>query len=276
MLVYFIVVAYNSERERLDRVLNAAAREARVIVVDNSTSSDARRIVADATARVGAGYRSMDGNAGIARAINTGARDAFGNGADAVVLLDDDSIVPVGFIQRMCETFVLSPRRIVSATGGETAKLQRPSVATTDTMMSSGSLISREAFEEIGGMNEPLFVDLVDFEWAWRAEDLGWQVVCDTGVILEHRRGEGGYTFLGVELHYSAPTREYYAIRNLVHLIHQGSLSRGRAARLFAKNVLRIALLAALGPNRIQRLRFFTTGLRDGMRGRLGSINANQ
>ena len=61
--------------------------------------------------------------------------------------------------------------------------------------LSSGSLIPKKAFIEIGGMEEDLFIDLVDYEWCWRAQKQGFSTFVTKEVKMAHRLGEDVITF---------------------------------------------------------------------------------
>lgn len=270
MRVAFVCIAYNSEPVRFAEVLRAASAESDVLVVDNSTTESARARVHSIAKSTGAMYHSMQRNAGIASAINHGAREAFARGFDAIVMLDDDSIVPPGFISRMCESYAASDGAVVSVLGAELASISTSCLLPTKTMMSSGTLVSRAAFEQVGPMFEPLFVDYVDFEWGWRANELGWSVLVDAGVTISHRRGAGAFSVFGRTIHYSSPVRDYYSVRNLIFLTRMSMVPGGRAVVLIGKQFARMGVLAIAGPERRARVSEFLRGLSDGVRNRLG------
>jgi rhamnosyltransferase len=270
MRVAFVCIAYNSEPVRFAEVLRAASAESDVLVVDNSTTESARARVHSIAKSAGAMYHSMQRNAGIASAINHGARAAFARGFDAIVMLDDDSIVPPGFISRMCESYAASDGAVVSVLGAELASISTSCLLPTKTMMSSGTLVSRAAFEQVGPMFEPLFVDYVDFEWGWRANELGWSVLVDAGVTISHRRGAGAFSVFGQTIHYSSPVRDYYSVRNLIFLTRMSMVPGGRAVVLIGKQFARMGVLAIAGPERRARVSEFLRGLSDGVRNRLG------
>ena len=52
--------------------------------------------------------------------------------------------------------------------------------------ISSGSLIRKEVFEEVGLMNEDLFIDFVDNELCWRAKFFGYKIFISSRAKMNH------------------------------------------------------------------------------------------
>ena len=46
-----------------------------------------------------------------------------------------------------------------------------------------------ESIKEIGLMNSDLFIDMVDYEWCWRANSKGFTLYEDERVIFKHQIG---------------------------------------------------------------------------------------
>jgi N-acetylglucosaminyl-diphospho-decaprenol L-rhamnosyltransferase len=173
---------------RLLESLAGAGDGFETIVVDNGTG--AAEIETAARRLDGCQVLRLDSNAGYSRAVNLAARRADG---DALVLLNDDSTVDRGYVERICEA--LDPGSGVVMAAGvmrdasspeliETAGMEidrtllafdylngRPlevlgSVADPVGPSAAAAAIWRDAFEEIGGFDEALFaygedVDLV-------------------------------------------------------------------------------------------------------------------
>lgn len=56
-------------------------------------------------------------------------------------------------------------------------------------LISSGSLIPVDALVEVGMNNSSLFIDLVDFEWCYRAKYAGYHVLMTSNVTMKHNVG---------------------------------------------------------------------------------------
>ena len=55
-------------------------------------------------------------------------------------------------------------------------------------VITSGSLVKREAFEHVCGFNESLFIDQVDHEFCYRLKRRGWRILKVDGIALNHNQ----------------------------------------------------------------------------------------
>lgn len=255
-----------------------------LIVVDDASSAGASRQVL--TQLEGAGVRVLRGerNAGIAAALNRGIRIALDAGARAVVTFDQDSHAPTGFVASL-----LSARDAAAAEGlrvGPVVPQRFASVSQVSGRTGGGTLLARhviqsgmlldaETIREVGGMLEPLFIDLVDTEYELRCLDHGRRAIAAPGASLEHtlgRRYRGRGLPLPV-LTLSTPFRYFYRARNRV-IIDRRYLRR-YPARILRDSVLDSAhfLLAwSLARPRRTMWRLLREGRRAGRRGQGGRI----
>jgi hypothetical protein len=60
-----------------------------------------------------------------------------------------------------------------------------------DVLIASGSLLPMAVLDEVGGMEEALFIDQVDTEWCLRARGRGYRAFGVRDAVLDHRPGEG-------------------------------------------------------------------------------------
>jgi N-acetylglucosaminyl-diphospho-decaprenol L-rhamnosyltransferase len=171
--------------------LAAAGGSFQTIVVDNGTG--ASELDESAGRLDGASVLRLDRNEGYGRAVNRAARESEG---DALVLLNDDSVVDPGYVERLTAT--LDPGAgVVMATGVmrdagapdliETAgiELDRTLLAydylngehlsvldgpVKDPVGPSGAAaaFAREAFDRVGGFDEALFAYLEDVDLVLR------------------------------------------------------------------------------------------------------------
>lgn len=77
---------------------------------------------------------------------------------------------------------------------------------------------SKISLLEIGGLDESLFIDGVDFEWCCRAQSKGYVVGQTTKLTLTHKVGQKDFRIGKYQSIISAPFRYYYQCRNYVWL----------------------------------------------------------
>jgi len=172
-------------------------------------------------------------NMGLAHALNQGIKAAFDQGADHVLLLDQDSRPDPVMIARLtsaaksieaqqrqlaCVAPLLHDRKFgqITATSAKFEVCDIPSFAT------SGTLITRSGWKHVGPMWDELFIDGIDHEWCFRARAKGMETVQIPGVIMEHDMGEDAINLLGhFKPVHRSPIRHYFIVRNTLWLLRQ-------------------------------------------------------
>lgn len=176
-------------------------------------------------------------NSGIAAALNAGTRRALELGADYVLHLDQDSVLDSDYVERVLATFT------------EAADASRLGIVLTDSVnhqpsippryspegfglvdegIQSGLVVSAECLNDVGMLDERLFIDCVDIEFCLRARNHGWNIAVAAGANITHALGRlepfkpfGRQRFhdgKAATYQYHAPFREYYITRNNIDL----------------------------------------------------------
>lgn len=292
-----IVVTHNPDVARLRACIGAVRGQVGgLLVYDNATSN----VEFDELAwglQDAATIRSPV-NIGLAAAINRGIGYAGRNGFSRVLILDQDSIPAPDMVATLCRALdELGYEGKAAAVGPQFQDtrngVQAPFVrigfpfnrklygspgerVECDFLISSGSLIPLRVLEQIGDMDESLFIDNVDLEWSFRARHHGYRLygVCDAkmghsiGDAVRPSRWVRGGRFV------HGPVRLYYMMRNRVLLYRRKETPAMWIAqdvpRLFGKLVRMSLLIAPRGRN----LRAMCRGLWDGLRGRSGPMPA--
>ncbi len=223
-------------------------------------------------------------NIGLARAFNQGMERAFAQGADHVILLDQDTRPPPTMPDELLERadrFIagggalgcLGPRpvdrkRPGAATSARHAGLidSRTSLVPVATIISSGMVIPRTAFERVGGMWNELFIDHVDHEWCFRAANAGLAVMIAPDIVMPHNMGDAGIEFLGryKPIHRSS-FRHYHLVRNTLWLVRCSFIPRRWRIVEAAKLGYRLPIYLAFGTARGRSLAAIAQGLRHGL-----------
>jgi GT2 family glycosyltransferase len=245
-----VIVTYHCG-DRLDTIVAALLPQvAGVVVVDNGSDAGTVAALEALSARHGAAItliRNGD-NRGLGAAQNQGIRAALGQGAQWVLLLDDDSIPeatmvatlhaaaqayrgdrPLGMVApRYVEQGVDVRSRYVAPRGRFWfVRRQLTAGMLADdavTVIASGSMISRELFAAIGLMAEGFFIDYVDHDFCLRARAAGYRIRLVGDAVLRHRQGnKTKRTIAGITLvtaNYS-PLRRYHIFRNRLFVLRR-------------------------------------------------------
>jgi rhamnosyltransferase len=298
MRVAAIVVLYHPKRDTLERLLRSITDQVAIIfVVDNTAEPTEESVELIRRFEPQAHYLPMGDNRGIASAQNTGIRAAIDADCSHVLLLDQDSVLPVGMVNRLRsgEEQLLRKHRQVAAVGPQfwdekTGKaypavqlgyfrirkiyLNKESTepVETDYLIASGSMLRISVLREVGLMREDLFIDWVDVEWGLRARSMGFRSYHIPDALMTHNVGDAVVSILGRDVHVHSDIRNYYMLRNALYLFRLKSMG-WRWRITFAPRIpCYLLIYPFLSGNRRDNLRMIWRALIDGVSGRLGPI----
>ncbi len=261
-----VAVTYNPDIELLERSIASYAEAVdRIIIADNSTSRwDFTRLIKAAKITV----IDMDGNRGIAHALNAGVEVALNDGADYVLTMDQDTIFTPPL--KSFPTFLFAPD--VMAIAPYSGSPMDTSTRQIDKAMQSGVLFSAEALRRIGKFNEKYFIDYVDYEYFKRGKAIGYRMIEVRDLTMHHRNGEIFHgKFFGRKYSYkfSVPIRMYYQTRNALDYI--GRFHDWWEVVVLTVLIAKVILIADRKP---ERLKLIAQGFADRLRGRWGGYHS--
>jgi GT2 family glycosyltransferase len=170
--------------------------------------------------------------------------------------------------ERTCPGLVWRDGHIVPVAGNPSKHF-----TLVDLVISSGSLIRKEAIESVGLPRADFFMDFVDYEHCLRLKRHGFNIAVIEDSILHHTLGEpANFQILGRTKHWTdhAPWREYYKTRNEIYT----TWYYFPEWKIRALTVYRLArhtvLLLVFGKRRLACLSMIGRGFLDGLKGRLG------
>lgn len=195
--VVAVVVTYNPNPERLKENLSAISRQVDAVLLYDNASDDTASIETIAVTACDYYYLG-DLNVGLARALNKALAKALNLGAEHVLLLDQDSIAGEGMVaglveQRRGDVALVSPQ-IVDRNKCEGFIPGEASVQ-IKRAITSGALVSLQAWQNVGGFDERLFVDWVDYEFSANLRAHGYRILRNNQVMLLHEMGHREYVF---------------------------------------------------------------------------------
>ena len=287
------IVTYNPQIERLrSNLRNTVAQVDEVFIFDNGSNNlaDIRDLVEGEFKTVG--IEADANNRGIAYALNRLLRAAGNADYPHMLLLDQDSVPSEGMCDELerhlhgnvalvCP-FILDRNRmsVDEWRGMELPATERLRHAARRGAITSGSLIDVAAALAVGGFDENLFIDYVDFDFNERMLLNDYAIIRDNTTYLLHEKGKSERTWLKVPRRTSAgvqwqplyklgysPMRCYYQTRNRIiywkkYHVHTGNEGLTEIPMLMALSLL-------FENKRVAKLRAYARGIRDGVRTRV-------
>lgn len=294
MDIFAVVVTHRPELAALQAQLAVLATQVRTgVIVDNASGPPARLALRELAARHAFVLVENESNAGVAAALNQGIAHARQAGAEAVLLMDQDSLPAADMVARLAEALErLQRQQPVAAVGpvaedlrnGEPAPFVRiafplnrkrfaaPGEAVRcDFLITSGCLIPLAVLDRVGTMDAGLFIDNVDLEWSFRATQAGLALYGVGDARMGHRIGEGIRRLpLGASFVHS-PARLYYMMRNRLLLYRRAPTPARWIAQDIPRALLKLLRFSLLVAPRGRNAMAMLAGLRDGLAGRSGA-----
>lgn len=235
------------------------------VVVDNgSRPAERAALVAALDGRTDVDLLTLPDNRGFAGAVNVGLATAFGRGAGAVLVLNDDAEVEPDLLTDLtaalrgdAQAGIVAPRIVDAASGREVSRGERvwlPLVCLPRTWLrvrgagtapyAVGSvigvafLVTRACYERLGGLEESFFAYYEEVDYCLRARAAGIHILVAPASRVRHEGFRGfasGFT----------PLAAYLKARNLPLLVrrHGGLL----AWLLFAPTYAAMLAASVLG-----------------------------
>lgn len=280
-----VISAFRPPADLPERVAALRTQVHGVVVVDDGSAS-ARDLAIEME---GVELIELPENRGIAAALNVGIERARELGATHVLTLDQDSVVPPGYVDSAMASLRSHAGRRVA--GVVPARVEGEVVTTIGAgdrpldPIQSGQVLVVDAFGHIGPFDERLVIDAVDSEFTLRARRHGFELYTMEPGELGHSLGDltpliifGAHrSVLGRPRYwrYHAPFRTYYMVRNglaLWRLHARGNI--GWLIRRTAYLIVDVTYTSLASPDRAAQFTAVAHALRDVLRWRLGKIPA--
>lgn len=263
---------------RLERLLDQVDR---MVVIDNGSTTPAASRIAQWAATVGARYIRNERNLGLARPFNDGARIALDEGCDWLWIVDQDTTVSDTLVTDLLAARAAHPKPAKVALIGPMTTGQTNDRRCADRLwarrrlvISSGSLLSLAAWQDVGPFREDYFVDMVETEYGLRLGTRGYRVILACRAKMDHRIGHPTtHRFLGQAISTSnhSAWRRYYITRNRFRVWRTYWRHAPAFVVFDAYGQVRDTIyMAAFERGRRAKLRATMAGLRDGLLGRTG------
>jgi len=285
------VVLYNPDIKRLIKVVDAIVPQVDLLVFVDNASSNISDVQSTLTSDKIIWIKN-DTNLGIARALNQLIEFANNDGYEWMLTLDQDSICGENYVHKLLSVLsgkqnteqnteplviaMIAPLTIdrgeISSEVSSAAPVGKPlpEIEEVNFCITSGSLTNVKSVLEIGGFNEWLFIYEVDREICLRLLQHGYKIVRANTVDLYHEHGLKTITkkFLQKKIiyHNYTPFSVYYQTRNLVYMLRMyGSAYYPHPYKRWVRLFFAFSVKFICEPDRIQRLKAFTKGLKDGL-----------
>lgn len=222
-------------------------------------------------------------NVGLAKALNQGINYAFNTmQIRFVALFDQDSEPSPQHPLILARSWLKNHDKNIACVAPVIQDIKNSNLLQIDSnhpflfvesAITSGSVIPKDVFLEVGPMNEKLFIDGIDHDWCFRAASKGYKIALNTEVVMKHNLGEHYISLFNLfKPFHRSPVRHYYIIRNSIVLMKKDYVPlKWKLIELF-KMIRRFVFYLFVSEDKFKTLKYAFFAVFDGIFNRLGEF----
>ncbi len=225
-----VIITYNGESTVINTLLKLKNNVNHIVIVDNYSEDKTIELIRSLNLDCVYIIENKT-NAGIASALNQGADYAKKRGFSWILTMDQDSLLDDNVLLEMIKvhsTFEDEQRKRIACLApipvmNERTLRNKDSIyEKKDYVITSGNLVKLEHLDLIGGYEEKLFIDSVDFDFCLKLNEFNLLIVQCTNAYMHHELGKlKKINLYGVdfEIHLHSSLRKYYMSRNHIYIL---------------------------------------------------------
>nr|WP_263324801.1 glycosyltransferase family 2 protein [Neobacillus sp. Marseille-Q6967] len=199
-----IMVTYNPDADVIENATSISHSCERLIIIDNGSSSDSKEYLKELDKQPNIVTTYNENNMGLGHALNQGITYIF-NSQDLseiewIATFDQDSKVDKDYFSKMLASYeahsnkeevaMLAPNWVEKKLDQDISSVNnKKPLEEQITVITSGSLVKRKVFKEIGLFEEDYFIDFLDHEFCLRARSHGYKIFMSPQVSMVHNLG---------------------------------------------------------------------------------------
>jgi rhamnosyltransferase len=290
-----VTVLFNASTQQIANLVDQKSQCDHIVAVDNSLVPMRGLEAQLAEAKIH--LLSNFNRGGIAGAYNRGLELLVAKGVNLFFFFDQDSKLPPDYFQAMVEKcrhipssrFLVGPKILdinvhrylpahrISRFGFRPIEQsdEDRGLLPCSSLISSGSVLSAEAYRVLGPFKEDLVIDHVDTEYCFRASSQHIPIYINTGVTLEHqlsKRIDHKWFFLTLTEWNMTPLRQYYSARNCLHICRRYGLQFPVLVLINVITIQQLISVVCFERDKKKKLRAILAGILDGVCNREGSV----
>ena len=275
------IVLYNPDLQRLRENISAIRPQVdEIIFVDNGSAQigKIREELALQGLDTGSCLIENGCNLGIAAALNQILAYAGRNGFEWFITMDQDSVCEPGLVDKYRGYADLPDAGILTCRIVDRNFVEKPRLEAIDqpveidSCITSASFCNEKAVREVGGFDEKMFIDSVDFEICVNLRNHGYKVyrVPFTGLLHEVGHGKNVRLFLKKQVVYNhSALRNYYIARNHLYMAKKYP-QEFPILKMYLKELETRLLILLYENDKRKKLRARRQGFRDARKGKMG------
>lgn len=264
------IVTFNPNLSELKNNISAISKQVEhIYIFDNGSKNfdDIKKNITNENAFI----IHKQNNKGIAYALNQICKKAISDSFEWIITLDQDSLTSDNLVNCLARDIrndigIVSPNIIYK--NNESFCDNEEGTKEIEWVITSASLMNLNSWKKVGGFDESLFIDGVDYDYCIRIRRSGYKIIRDYDVALLHELGNlHCIKILGRTVYVTnhSPVRHYYICRNNIYLWNKFHLNN--PIKGITKEIIKIILFEN---SKIEKMRCVFFGISDGIKNNMG------
>ena len=287
-----IMVTYNPDSDVVENAKSIVQSCAKLIIIDNGSNPGSKVYLQELEKEQKMTIIWNKENVGLGRALNQGIQFIL-NAEELrhvkwIATFDQDSTVQADYFEKMLQSYegfsekeavaILAPSWVEQKleTDGAMHGKQNLELQEQRTVITSGSLMKKEAFQKIGFFEEDYFIDFLDHELCLRARSHGYKIFIVPQVTMLHNLGNTQeHALLGSRVKATNHNyiRRYYITRNRLYTYKKYFRTEKEWIKEdFIATAKEFIIILLFEQNRLKKLGSMTRGVWDALRGKKGAL----
>lgn len=261
------IVTFNPQIDLLKKNIESVLPQVQELVIYDNCSKNIEQIHKLTDSYEKCTCVSGTQNKGIAFALNQLCEWATNHSYDWILTLDQDSESPKELVkvlqQYACEDVAVVAPNIVYKNNEQFKLVSKKPFEEVSWVITSASLTNVSIWKIVGGFDEWLFIDCVDYDYGIRVNKAGYKVIKSYETELLHELGNLKCVKILGRVWYvtnHSAFRKYYMTRNAIYLWHKHHT--GKPIRKILKNIIKTT---AFESRKTEKLLSILHGILDGI-----------
>lgn len=209
------ITLFNPETERLRENIKATLSQVGHLYIIDNDSNNTAGIKVEYSTDDRVTIISNDQNKGVAAALNQMCNAAIEDGFEWIMTLDQDSLPEGDIIEKYLpyieksEVALITPKFSDDNEPDMIFSEKDEPFSFIERCNTSASLVRLSVFKAVGGFDERMFIDCVDFDYCTTLIENGYKILRVNNAVLHHRLGEAS------EVRFFIPIGRIFGIKRL-------------------------------------------------------------
>lgn len=266
-----VIVLYNPNLKLLKNNIDSIKKQVDYLILCDNSDNEKIKTKVVKICQNNMIYIDNEGNKGIAYAINRAIEYCKKNKIDWLLTLDQDSVCPSNLIDIYKKYINYSNVGIICCAvnyNDRILDIGKEKYQYVKEHITSASLVNINICDKLGGYDENMFIDLVDFEYCYRLREKNYKILMTNEVVLNHNLGDlkiVNIPFKSIYVPNHNEFRKYFIARNTIYCCKKNKKHISMLKCIYKLLILQFKILI-FENNKFIKFKSIFRGIKDGIK----------